>query len=1063
MTSNNGWMSGFRSRAQSAIGKAKTQIALATDTIDKKLKEAQEDLERQRRVAEAANAEPPQQDVWRKSEENPDGKILTVVKPPPINLPTIPIISETPTISTSPVEPPTVRHIKGKRRTSKKPSEGSEYTTHKDSYNDSSTKQRSNSIKQRDNHKDTILCLNTIITEIVNRENINECLNDIIDIISTVDELVENVVLIDTHQKENLISEQDSSSHFNDNIDINNEELISSDTESDEDSMSTDESTDQFNTKTSEIDTQSMQVSSLTNTADEPVEQIDTENLHTNVIDDATNISINAEVDEQPAFTDIDETEIEQYHSENVEINKMEEELSTSADITTTSFEVTASEDLQINTIDDESPSLIDELESPIEHSISNESNTITSENIITTSPNELEDSFDKLNTKDVPVHRPLEKPLKTSTSLAELRKLLSSMDDDSDSDEEPLTSKQDTNILNEFKTNQSQQSDTLSLVENILPSVSSLDITPEIITIDSSAEIDSFSDELSINDLDNKTSTILNETKLIERKRFSIVNYQSIPLGTKISHMICSSTYIYICTHDRKIFYAKLNNDNISLPLKWQQHSDFAERLMVSVSNRTVWRYLNKRLYSSNDPLKFPPIGSQWNEIKLGASLLSMSINDQCGWYIKENGTLWLLRTDNNINRLINVNCPFNLKRVFCFSEKVGVITSDEEILIRVGCTNDCPEGDGWIFVDYTLGPIDDFVLLTNNDVICIMDKKHRLWIHQWSNDKGYFEVLCNDDIQMSHQRYLISINSELLCLTDCEEQIQMFSDSLTGIKWTVIEENTRLQRLIGAFSNENYVWALTTDKMISSSNGQILEKPRQAQYITHATFVPNNSSHNTILWSLDESCNIYVRANVDTDTDTVWDQLDQSQFEWTRRLVHMVCNHAGVWAVDDQGSIHFRHGHISANQYVNVNELSFLLPAWITIPGEARRHRYFSQVFCGPADWMVYATDNKQNIYARLGVNKDNRVGTSWKPIEDCSALELAISEHTLWVLTSCGEIQCRENISIENPIGTRSTTLSGRFLSLTVSMDDSQVWALDSKRNLLKLDRLTVLFEK
>lgn len=29
--------------------------------------------------------------------------------------------------------------------------------------------------------------------------------------------------------------------------------------------------------------------------------------------------------------------------------------------------------------------------------------------------------------------------------------------------------------------------------------------------------------------------------------------------------------------------------------------------------------------------------------------------------------------------------------------------------------------------------------------------------------------------------------------------------------------------------------------------------------------------------------------------------------------------------------------------------------------------------------------------------------------------------------------------------------------------VSMDDSQVWALDSQRNLLKLDRLAVAFEK
>ncbi|CAF3940344.1 unnamed protein product, partial [Rotaria sp. Silwood1] len=67
-------------------------------------------------------------------------------------------------------------------------------------------------------------------------------------------------------------------------------------------------------------------------------------------------------------------------------------------------------------------------------------------------------------------------------------------------------------------------------------------------------------------------------------------------------------------------------------------------------------------------------------------------------------------------------------------------------------------------------------------------------------------------------------------------------------------------------------------------------------------------------------------------------------------------------------------------------------------------------------------------------IGINEENRIGTSWKAFDDCSALELAISEHTLWLLTSCGQIQCRENISVTNPIGTRSTTLPGRFLSLT-----------------------------
>lgn len=72
------------------------------------------------------------------------------------------------------------------------------------------------------------------------------------------------------------------------------------------------------------------------------------------------------------------------------------------------------------------------------------------------------------------------------------------------------------------------------------------------------------------------------------------------------------------------------------------------------------------------------------------------------------------------------------------------------------------------------------------------------------------------------------------------------------------------------------------------------------------------------------------------------------------------MVCNHAGVWAVDDQGLIHFRHGHISASENIGDSELSLLPPAWITIPGEAKRHRYFSQVFCGPADWMVIVDHN-------------------------------------------------------------------------------------------------------
>lgn len=288
------------------------------------------------------------------------------------------------------------------------------------------------------------------------------------------------------------------------------------------------------------------------------------------------------------------------------------------------------------------------------------------------------------------------------------------------------------------------------------------------------------------------------------------------------------------------------------------------------------------------------------------------------------------------------------------------------------------------------------------------------------------------------------------------------------------------------------------------------------------------------TVLWALDESCNIYVRP--DASDDSQWDQLDQVQFgnfirdlrdrgrsivlEWTRRLIHMVCNNAGVWAVDDHGHIYFRHGHAGTRRSYDLDDMSVLPAAWISIPGAPKKNRSFTQIFCGPADWMVRSislriliifssfdrsTPRIINKLSMLGVaslptialeHRGNRLtvrgGESDRPATmnfsdhlDCSALELAISEHSLWLLTSCGQIQCRENISLENPIGTRSTTLPGVFLSLTgmccqatfsrpikdlfslssslVSADDKQVWALDSNRNLLKLDRLTILLEK
>lgn len=123
------------------------------------------------------------------------------------------------------------------------------------------------------------------------------------------------------------------------------------------------------------------------------------------------------------------------------------------------------------------------------------------------------------------------------------------------------------------------------------------------------------------------------------ESKRMSIAHYHSLPPEIKIIYMSCSSEYLYICTSDHHIFFAKIHSDSHDLPLKWQHHPSLAERLDVSPNNRAAWRWHNRCLYISFNPSESPPLGSDWEKINLGyqQTCLSFCVTDQCGWFVSE------------------------------------------------------------------------------------------------------------------------------------------------------------------------------------------------------------------------------------------------------------------------------------------------------------------------------------------------------------------------------------------------------------------------------------------
>lgn len=102
------------------------------------------------------------------------------------------------------------------------------------------------------------------------------------------------------------------------------------------------------------------------------------------------------------------------------------------------------------------------------------------------------------------------------------------------------------------------------------------------------------------------------------------------------------------------------------------------------------------------------------------------------------------------------------------------------------------------------SVGFIDDFILLPNNDIMVIMDKKHRLWMNEWLTKTDFHEILLSDDFDTKKKRYLLGVNNESLYITDCEKGIYVFSDAITGVQWNIVENSSPYLRLFAAFSSE-------------------------------------------------------------------------------------------------------------------------------------------------------------------------------------------------------------------------------------------------------------------
>lgn len=93
---------------------------------------------------------------------------------------------------------------------------------------------------------------------------------------------------------------------------------------------------------------------------------------------------------------------------------------------------------------------------------------------------------------------------------------------------------------------------------------------------------------------------------------------------------------------------------------------------------------------------------------------------------------------------------------------------------------------------------------------------------------------------------------------------------------------------------------------------------------------------------------------------------------------MVSITCGVFSVWAVDINGSIWYRTGVSDSQASVSTT------PAWIPVDSQIPHSSHFTHVCTSPGDWMVWACDNKHNVYVRTGIRAEFPIGEAWEVVQ-------------------------------------------------------------------------------
>ncbi|KAJ9589047.1 hypothetical protein L9F63_017661, partial [Diploptera punctata] len=534
-----------------------------------------------------------------------------------------------------------------------------------------------------------------------------------------------------------------------------------------------------------------------------------------------------------------------------------------------------------------------------------------------------------------------------------------------------------------------------------------------------------------------------------------------------------------YVCCTDYKniVYYSGLNG----LSLNWHKVDYKAKQVSISHNGNIVWKIHKNVAYALENPTTRGPFGNGGRWKVAAQNVQWISVSDNIAWYISD-GCIFVqkhLSADYPCNISSSpIHCNLPVTKISCFQETVIALTCTGEILIRTGISRIVPEGKGWKTV-VTPCPVVMDIALGFSNTAWIVDQKS--YVHFSCNVSApvvqWWSVLISEIIFQQTtpmqqfrnkltENYLsmrqqasatVAAGEDTVWIADKTATVYMNKTEFTGHQWNKVTLRHHIPSIKwkkicaeGIYEDKGQLWLLSTagDFFSCRPNSQTFHGLPLAD---DCPIVCIAAAIDTV-WTLSAKGRIHIRQGVsDTHPDgSAWKLLNLTQIDGIH-FTHVSCGCDVVWACDNQGDVYMAVGppHSMAG--------STFSPVWIQVDDKLQRKNIFTKVFVGPQMYMVWAIDNKKNVYVREGVFNDYQIGTGWVSVTGIEAVELSISGSAVWALSARGSIYRRYGITETNFIGDYWKKIPGNAITLTASVSDG-LWALDKNDSLLRHSQCT-----